>query len=176
MKLGGSIRRRRRGGGGTPLWKSLVSRTAKKGTAAVAWLWKFLKDPWALGGLAALAVVGFAGGYLVSTRLVYPPPPPPGDLSPVPNLREQQPVEVADTLRVLGLAMDPVDSLSHPTIPAGRIVGQSPLAGQLLLVGDSVRVTLSTGPEQRPVPDVMGLDADRARTVLEASGFRVSLD
>ncbi len=123
-----------------------------------------------------LAIVGFSGGYLISTRVVYPPPPPPGDVSPVPDLRDQPPLEVADTLRALGLALDLVDSMSHPTIPAGQIVGQSPLSGQLLLVGDTVRVTLSTGPEQRPVPDVLELRADRARTILEASGFLVLLD
>jgi serine/threonine-protein kinase len=123
-----------------------------------------------------LAVVGFAGGYLISTRVVYPLPPPPGDLSTVPNLLEQRPADVADTLRALGLALSPVDSLNHPTISEGRIVGQSPLPGQLSLVGDTVRVTLSTGTEQRPVPDVLRLNADRARTILETSGFVVTVD
>jgi serine/threonine-protein kinase len=139
------------------------------------WL-ALLKDPWTLGGLVALALVGFGGGYLVSTRVVYPEPPPPGDLSTVPRLLGEFPHQVADTLRALGLNLRPVDSLNHPGIPMGGIVGQSPLPGQLALVGDTILVTLSTGAEERPVPDVMALDAGRARTILETSGFVVLLD
>ncbi|MGD2122973.1 MAG: PASTA domain-containing protein [Gemmatimonadota bacterium] len=135
-----------------------------------------LKDPWTLGALAVLALLGFGGGYLISTRVVYPEPPPPGDLSTVPRLLGELPSQVSDTLRSLGLSLRPVDSLNHPGIPEGGIVGQSPLAGQLALVGDTILVTLSKGPEERPVPDVLALDAGRARTILETSGFVVTLD
>ncbi len=135
-----------------------------------------LRTPGLFRLLALLAVVGFVGGYLFSTRVVYPVPPPPGDLSVVPNLTGKLPVEAADTLAAMGLILGTVDSLNHPTAPAGRIVGQSPLPGQLSLVGDTVRVALSTGPEQRPVPDVLRLNADWARTVLETAGFVVTVD
>jgi len=135
-----------------------------------------LKEPRSLGFFAALAIVGFLGGYLITTRLVYPPPPPPGDLHPVPNLAGAFPEEVLDTLAALGLTLGAVDSLNHPTVPEGRIVGQSPLPGQLSLVGDSVWIALSVGPEQRPVPDVLRLNGDWARTVLETSGFLVTVD
>ncbi|MFH1766314.1 MAG: PASTA domain-containing protein [Gemmatimonadota bacterium] len=126
--------------------------------------------------LALLAVVGFVGGYLVSTQVVYPVPPPPGDLSVIPNLTGELPEDAADTLAAMGLILGTVDSLNHPTVPAGRIVGQSPLPGQLSLVGDSVRIALSTGAEQRPVPDVLRLNVDWARTVLETAGFVVRVD
>jgi serine/threonine-protein kinase len=39
-----------------------------------------------------------------------------------------------------------------------------------------VRVTVSLGPQRRGVPDVTGLDEDRARIVLETSGFLVATD
>jgi len=181
MRLGGSLRRRRKASRGTPWWKGVFPKgvfskgSGKKPGKNGRW-WKFITDPWTIGGLAVLAIVGFAGGYFISTRVVYPLPPPPGDLSTVPNLLEQAPSEVADTLRLLGLTLDPIDSLNHPTILEGRIVGQSPLPGQLSLVGDTVSVTLSTGPEQRPVPDVQKLNGDRARTILETSGFVVTVD
>ena len=177
MKLGGSIRRRRRGGKGSSSRKGWTPPTWLKGVygAVKGWL-GLLKDPWTLGLLAALALVGFGAGYFLSTRVVYPPPPPPGDLSSVPRLLGELPGEVADTLDALGLSLRHVDSLSHPTIPEGGIVGQSPLPGQLALVGDTILVTLSTGPEVRPVPDVMALDAGRAQTILETSGFVVTVD
>ena len=66
--------------------------------------------------------------------------------------------------------------LPTPTIPEGIILGQSPLSGQLSLVGDTVRVAVSLGSEERPVPDVMRLRADRAQIVLEATGFEVVVD
>jgi serine/threonine-protein kinase len=74
------------------------------------------------------------------------------------------------------LALGRVDSLRHPTAVPGEVLGQSPLAGQLHLVGDTVRLAVSTGPEERPVPDVLRLRGDRAATVLEASGFQVVVD
>jgi serine/threonine-protein kinase len=176
MKLGGSIRRRRRAGKGSsrgkwtpPGWLGGILRALR------GWL-VLLKDPWTLGALAALALLGFGGGYVISTRVIYPEPPPPGDLSTVPKLLGELPAEASDTLTALGLSLYPVDSLNHPSIPEGGIVGQSPLPGQLALVGDTILVTLSKGPEQRPLPDVRALDAQRAKTVLETSGFIVVLD
>ncbi len=176
MKLGGSIRRRREAGKGLSLlsWKPLTWLAGPLRTIK-GWF-GVVKDPWTLGGLTALALIGFGVGYLVSTRVVYPEPPPPGDLSPVPKLLGKLPEEVVDTLSALGLSLRPVDSLNHPSIPEGGIVGQSPLPGQLSLVGDTILVTTSTGPEQRPVPDVRGLAADQARTILETSGFVVRMD
>ena len=176
MRLGGSRRRRRKAGRGNPWWARFISRSSGEESERKEGWWRFLTNPRMLGGIVLLGVVGFTGGYLISTRVVYPLPPPPGDLASVPNLLKQLPSEVADTLRRLGLALNAVDSLNHPTILEGRIVGQSPLPGQLSLVGDTVDVTLSTGPEQRPVPDVLRLNADRARTILETSGFIVSVD
>jgi serine/threonine-protein kinase len=123
-----------------------------------------------------LAVLGFTGGYLISTRVVYPLPPPPGDLFSVPDLSGELPADLADTLASMGLVIGSVDTLSHPEIPAGRIVGQSPLPGQLFLRGDTLRITLSSGAERRPVPDVRRLNSDRAAIILETSGFTVSVD
>ena len=138
--------------------------------------WDFLRESRTLWLLGALAVVGFTSGYLISTRVVYPLPPPPGDLSMVPDLTGETPDAAADTLATVGLALGSVDSLNHPLVPAGLILGQSPLPGQLSLVGDTVRIALSTGPEQRPVPDVLRLQGDRARMILETSGFVVTVD
>jgi len=174
MKLGSSIRRRRRGGLKAFSWKNILPKKVREGSGGPRWA--FLRDPRTLWMLAVLSVVGFAGGYLFSTRVVYPLPPPPGDLSSVPKLAGELPEYAADTLAAIGLVLGSVDSLKHPTVPAGRIVGQSPLPGQLSLVGDTVRIALSTGPEQRPVPDVVRLNGDRARTVLETSGFVVTVD
>ncbi len=187
MKLGSSIRRRREGdgigfslrslfpggkGGGSKKKKS----GKEKGSGKQGRWWTSLAEPRVLGALCLLAALGFGGGYLFSTKVIYPLPPPPGDLNPVPDLAGERPEEAVDSLSALGLVLGSVDSLAHPSIPAGTIVGQSPLPGQLFLPGDTVRIALSTGPERRPVPDVLRLQWEWARTILETSGFVVSVD
>ena len=75
-----------------------------------------------------------------------------------------------------GLQAGAADSISHPQTPPGRILGQTPLPGQLALPGAAVAFTYSLGPERRSVPDVTELGVARATTLLEAGGFEVLLD
>ena len=82
----------------------------------------------------------------------------------------------AERLAAVGLVLGPVDSLRHPSMPRDLVLGQAPLAGQLALPGTEVRVTRSLGPQTRPVPDVLNVDASRALVVLETGGFEVLVD
>jgi beta-lactam-binding protein with PASTA domain len=174
MRLGGSLRRRRRRVRRVPrgVRGGRWGRLLRSGSARLA----FVKKPRFLALLGALVVVGFGLGYLFSTQVLFPQPPPPGDLVSVPDLSGETAGEASASLSTIGLVLGQVDSLRHPTVPEGAILGQSPLPGQLSLGGDTVRVAISTGPERRPVPDVVRLRADRAQTVLEASGFSVVVD
>lgn len=126
--------------------------------------------------LGAIALIGFAGGYLVSTRILFPAPVPTGGLLEVPDLRATDREAAQSRLRRFGLEMGAVDSLQHPTAPAGQVLGQSPLPGQMALAGSSVWITVSLGPERRPVPDVLQLREEDAREVLEGTGFSVAVD
>jgi beta-lactam-binding protein with PASTA domain len=129
--------------------------------------------------LVAVAGFVFAGwfvGYLLATRIFFPAPPPPGDLFEVPDLRGLGLASAGERLAGAGLDLGTIDSLKHPSVAAGRILGQSPLPGQLGQSESPVRVTISLGPETRSVPDVRRLDEARARTVLETSGFVVTVD
>jgi serine/threonine-protein kinase len=69
-----------------------------------------------------------------------------------------------------------LEFLRHPRVDSGSIMGQSPLAGQLSVPGDSVRITVSLGPERREIPSVRQLRGDRAVALLEATGFDVAVD
>ena len=125
-------------------------------------------------GAILLALFGWFFGYGVSTQVLFPAPPPPGDLVDVPDLRGLGLASATERLAGAGLELGSIDSLQHPSVAAGVILGQSPLPGQVLPPSNPVRVTVSTGPQTRAVPDVRGLDEDRARVVLETSGFIVS--
>ncbi len=124
----------------------------------------------------ALAVVGWGVGYGVGTRVVFPAPPPPRDLFEVPDLRGLGLPSAGERLAGARLEMGAVDSLQHPSVRAGVVLGQSPLPGQVATPDQPVRVTVSTGPQMRAVPDVRRLEREQARVVLETSGFVVRFD
>ena len=164
MRLGSSIRRRQR----RPRLESVRTwwRTARS--------YRPSRGTW--GGVAAMLLVGFGLGYLLSTRVLFPGAPRPRDLFEVPDVRGIDRSAALEAVRSVGLRMVVVDSFSHPLALRGEVLGQSPLAGQLSVAGDTVHLTVSLGPVRRPVPDVVRLRAGQARDVLEASGFLVAVD
>lgn len=180
MKLGDSVgRSRRRGkagkesrtsrGAGAPGAASEVIQ-GRRGLAAR------VRGRGFVVAVAGLAVTGWLLGYVISTRVVFPAPPPPGDLFEVPDLRGLGLASASERLAGVGLDLGPVDSLQHPSVAAGLVLGQSPIAGQLASPETPIRVTISTGPQLRAVPDVLSLEQERARVVLETSGFVVNVD
>lgn len=167
MKLGDSLRRRRRG----------VTRPSPADGGNGGGRFPFLDNLWAVLGLGlALALVGSTVGYLVGTRALFPAPQGPTDLVEVPELAGLTADSALLALTDGGLTLGSVDTIGHPEVPLGLTLGQSPLAGQLALPGDSIRIVVSAGPEERPVPDLVGIRGDRARDVLDAAGFTVVED
>jgi serine/threonine-protein kinase len=167
MKLGSSIRRRRFRSDGRFQWPE-----TKK------WLHlgklKLGRDAGFVAG--AVLVLGLVLGYIVSTRLLFPLPSTPQDLLEVPDVRGLDRSVALDMMASAGLVATVTNSFRHPTALSGEILGQTPLAGQLSTATDTVALTVSLGPVRRPVPDVVRLGLNSARTVLEASGFIVVVD
>lgn len=163
MRLGGGLRRTRGKGKG-----SGRSRRKRKGGGPPPGKTALL--------LLGLALGGWAVGYLVATQLVFPAPPPPEEVVDVPDIRGMRLAQARERVEGAGLTAGAVDSLSHPSVAQQVVLGQSPLPGQLALPGAEVRMTVSVGPQRRAVPDVVRLDAQRARIVLESTGFVVQLD
>ena len=160
MNLGSSIKRRRKSLGADPTGEPVdLGGIGKR-----------------LGGIGGALIGGVGIGYLVAVTVFFPPPEPPPGLQGVPDLRG---VAFDDAVRVLadsGLVLARVDSVRHPTVDSGVVLGQRPLPGPTALPEAEVRITLSLGPEVRPVPDVTRMRGDRASLVLTASGFAVSVD
>jgi eukaryotic-like serine/threonine-protein kinase len=168
MKLGSSLRRRRGGSAGAG------RQTEESG--APRWPWRPGSGRLFLAALAMLAV-GSGTGYVYATQVVFPAPEiEVQEFREVPDLRQMTLDEAETTLGPLGLEVARVDSVHHPDVPAGLILGQTPLPGQLGVPGPALEITMSAGPERRPVPDVSRLVASRAVTVLESTGFEVELD
>ncbi len=126
--------------------------------------------------ILVIAGAGLGGGYLFATQVLFPSPEAGPGFHQVPDLQGLTAQEASSALSDMGLELGLVDSMRHPDVEEGRVVGQSPLPGQLSVPGGEIRLTVSLGPETRPVPEVEGLRADRARTILEGSGFTVAVD
>lgn len=161
MKLGGSLARKRGKARGKLSRVGIASLGEKRRLTAV---------------LLAMALVGWGVGYLVSTRVFFPAAPPPADVVEVPDVRGMGVAAASERLSGSNLLLGPVDSLRHPSVARDLVLGQSPLPGQLAQPGTEVRVTRSLGAQMRAIPDVGGVNADRARIILESSGFVVFID
>ena len=167
MRLGSSIRRRRFRSDGRFEWPK-KSWWAGDGP--------FRLSRGAVSLLGGVMVFGFGFSYLVTTRLLFPMPPRPGDLFEVPDVRGLERSAALDMIERAGVQAAVTDSFRHPTALSGEVLGQTPLAGQLSTATNTVALTVSLGPVRRPVPDVVRLGLNSARTVLEASGFTVVVD
>ena len=59
--------------------------------------------------------------------------------------------------------------------PNGTIIAQEPAAGSLYQPGETVVVTVSSGPAQVNVPDVIGMSEQQATQTLQAAGFKAQV-
>lgn len=171
MRLGNSIRRRR---------PNKKSTTGKKKSGGGSRRPKAGGEGSFFSGLFARAlgigVVGGLLGYVFATQILFPTPRAPQDLRDVPALAGMTEAAAIEAMTEAGLALGRVQRLHHPRVDSGRVLGQSPLPGQLSNPGDSVLLTLSLGPERRLIPEVGRLRGDRAMALLDATGFEVALD
>ncbi|MET9020256.1 Stk1 family PASTA domain-containing Ser/Thr kinase [Actinopolymorpha sp. NPDC004070] len=94
----------------------------------------------------------------------------PVDLPPVAGM----PFAAANTtLTALGLKVARVDAFSDQ-VPAGQVISQAPQPGRVFR-GDTVRISVSKGPEFVPVPPVARMPVPQAQKTLTDAGFRVQV-
>ena len=162
--------RRRRGAGDKPALAPSKSSTPRSGEGGGRWFRALLVALILFG-------MGLGSGYVYATQAVFAVEQArPAELLPVPEVIGLSVTQAAARLEAAGLTLGGVDSIRHPTAAMGAVVGQAPFPGQFALPDASVDLSISLGPEVRPVPDVTRLRGDRALTVLETSGFQVTVD
>ncbi|MGH1562662.1 Stk1 family PASTA domain-containing Ser/Thr kinase [Mumia sp. DW29H23] len=97
----------------------------------------------------------------------------------------RRPVDVADytgksvdhaqaKLEKAGFEVD-VDRVYDAEVPKDQVMAQDPSSGTAYK-GDTVKLTVSDGPEPIEVPGVIGKNVDDARAILEAAGFKVKVE
>ncbi|MEA2212638.1 MAG: eukaryotic-like serine/threonine-protein kinase [Solirubrobacteraceae bacterium] len=92
----------------------------------------------------------------------------------VPRLISLTPAQVR--ARTRPLALQPSFHHHHSaSVPAGRVISQSPRPGGRVDQGSTLRVTISSGPPGVRVPDVGGKAAPEAQSALASVGLRSRL-
>ena len=70
-----------------------------------------------------------------------------------------------------GLKWYVADRKSDDNIPAGIVIIQEPLCGTSMKKGETVYITVSTGPQVQEVPDIVGKSKEEASELLAKYGF-----
>lgn len=88
----------------------------------------------------------------------------------VPDVRGQVSADAIAALQNHGFK---TRTLQKPdsTIPPDHVIGTDPNANASVAAGDEITINVSTGPEQREVPDVSSMTYSDAVTKLKAAGF-----
>ena len=84
---------------------------------------------------------------------------------PAPSVVGQTQEDAEAEIASFGLGVDVIE-VPDDAEP-GEVIDQDPEAGTPMEEGDVVTITVSTGPEEEPMPDVRGDDADSAQAFLE---------
>jgi serine/threonine-protein kinase len=92
----------------------------------------------------------------------------------VPNVVGLDQATATAQLQALGLEVA-VQTASSSTRPVGQVGKSSPGSGATVVRGDTVTLTVSSGPKQLNVPPVLGWDRDDAISELEDAGFAVNV-
>jgi serine/threonine-protein kinase len=93
----------------------------------------------------------------------------------VPDVRGMTLDQAQATLIGGGLKPRVVEQFDE-TVPFGQVIGTEPAGGTTAFRGDKVRMLVSKGSQFVPVPSVVGMDTESARTTLENAGFQVTTE
>ena len=93
----------------------------------------------------------------------------PADRIVVPPLRERSVTEAVDEAERLGFAVKIEQTVS--SLPAGRVLAQSPEPGARANKNQLIILQVSQGGEQRAIPDLRGQELSRAQRLLQEQGF-----
>ncbi|MGW6553404.1 Stk1 family PASTA domain-containing Ser/Thr kinase [Streptomyces sp. NPDC055051] len=94
----------------------------------------------------------------------------------VPDVTGETVDDATATLREAGLQVSVAPERIHSPEDAGAVAAQSLAEGSRAAKGDAITLTVSKGPRQVEVPDVVGMSTDEAREELEAAGFEVKVE
>jgi len=90
----------------------------------------------------------------------------------LPNFKGMQESAVQSEAGTLDIHLV-VQQDSSSSQPQNTVLSQTPVAGTIVTAGESVTITVSNGPPEVTIPNVMNESVSLARLTLEAEGFKV---
>ena len=117
-------------------------------------------------------IILLAAGLFILSRLLSPDSGDAGELISVPDVTDQARDDAFAALQELGLRVR-LRQLPSDTVPEGFVIDTDPSAGSQVDPGSTVEVRISAGPQQFPMPPVIGLSEQAARSLIEEQGFVV---
>ncbi|MFD8009651.1 Stk1 family PASTA domain-containing Ser/Thr kinase [Streptomyces sp. NPDC058955] len=94
----------------------------------------------------------------------------------VPDVTGETVADATALLQEAGLKVSVAPERVHSAEDAGAVAAQSLAEGSRAAKGDAITLTVSKGPRQVEVPDVVGMTTDEAREALETAGFEVKVE
>lgn len=91
----------------------------------------------------------------------------------VPNVVGMTQAAATTAIGGAGLAVGSVTMASSSSVAAGDVISQNPAAGASVASGSAVTLTVSSGPAQVAVPNVVGNTQAAATTAINAAGLKV---
>nr|WP_251230937.1 Stk1 family PASTA domain-containing Ser/Thr kinase [Adlercreutzia aquisgranensis] len=116
--------------------------------------------------IAAIAAIAF----FVMNALGSPESDKP-DAIVVPSVVDDNVDDARKKLVDLGFTVD-VEEVNNDTVEPGIVISQDPTSGKKMDPGTLVKLKVSKGTEQVPVPDVRGRTADEARKLIQEAGLK----
>jgi serine/threonine-protein kinase len=94
----------------------------------------------------------------------------------IPDLRGSAARKAQITLRQRGLRLGNLSYIHSPEVRESQVISQEPLPEADRVRDDRVNLLVSQGPQEEAfvMPDLVGMDAQRAQRVLKRSGFRAA--
>lgn len=124
-----------------------------------AWIWVTLVALLVFGALGA-------GGWALVNMLEVPEV----DIPPIKGLHL---TEAQKELAKVKLRWEVQGEQFSDDVPQFHVIKSDPLPGTAVKEGRSIALTISKGPDTKPLPDVRGRNVDDARAVLETERFKV---
>lgn len=129
----------------------------------VMWVW-----------VAILTVVAVVAAVVFWLAALAPKTFAPSNAREVPDLISVEQDTALETLRELGLIPVPTE-VSDEKIPAGHVVRTDPEAGARVTTETSIRVFVSTGPEEREVPSIGSMSLEEYTAAVTDLGLTIGM-
>jgi beta-lactam-binding protein with PASTA domain len=127
--------------------------------------------------VAALALLLVAGAIAIAIAISGEDPPPAAAMVRVPAVLNQTEVDAREQLTEAGLEVGDVTQ-QETTDPnqRGKVLSSTPAPGAEVQEGSPVALVVGVAPDSITVPDVIGLDEQRAIAALTDAGFTGSVN